>query len=467
MQIKSFDVEIPDNDPFKYDLLDREKYAKNLTQIVKKFNDGLVMSIDGQWGSGKTTFIDMWSKYLLKEKITTLHFNAWESDYQSEVLPALISKLSSIVKIKSKFKTNLLKTAGRVLVGFGSAVIDNKLGDGFTKDLTKIGLEEGEKIMNQAIENFENKQKTFEEFKNALSEYATSVEHMPIVFFIDELDRCKPSYAVEVLELVKHLFSVPGIVFVIATDKQQLANSIRGYYGSDLLDGKSYLERIFDIEFTLPEPTLDQFSESLYKHYGLEEFYSDPIRIEPKDEITDLIDVTSHLFYFFNYSLRTQHRIYAKIRVVMATFGNNYKTYPHILITLIILQKNHSDLFYSIKGHKISPNVLHQRLEEVLPDVKDPKRAQVFNYLLAFFIHSYTLSYKRVNPDFKYAIREETIREEVIKTKYDIEESRVVYTYQQIYQDNFLNRARSVIGGIREVDDYIERIEFAKSLKFD
>lgn len=60
------------------------------------------------------------------------------------------------------------------------------------------------------------------------------------MFIIDELDRCRPRYAVEVLEQIKHLFSVPGIVFVLSIDKVQLGNAIRGFYGSDLIDADEY-----------------------------------------------------------------------------------------------------------------------------------------------------------------------------------------------------------------------------------
>lgn len=81
-----------------------------------------------------------------------------------------------------------------------------------------------------------------------------------MIFIIDELDRCNPYYAVKVLERIKHLFNIPNIVFVLSIDKEQLSNSIRGYYGSDLIKADEYLKRFIDIEYTLPDPDVDVFA---------------------------------------------------------------------------------------------------------------------------------------------------------------------------------------------------------------
>ena len=68
---------------------------------------------------------------------------------------------------------------------------------------------------------------------------------------IDELDRCRPSYAIELLESAKHIFSVDGVVFALSTNRQQLEASIKGVYG-DSFSATDYLERFFDISFRLP-----------------------------------------------------------------------------------------------------------------------------------------------------------------------------------------------------------------------
>ena len=85
-------------------------------------------------------------------------------------------------------------------------------------------------------------------FKNSLANFIEkSTEDKPVVFIIDELDRCRPNYAVEVLEQIKHLFSVPKIVFVLSIDKEQLGHAVRGVYGSEKLNADEYLRRFIDI----------------------------------------------------------------------------------------------------------------------------------------------------------------------------------------------------------------------------
>jgi len=470
MQIKNFEVVIPDDTPFKNDLLDREKYAENLTKIITKFNNGLVLSIDGQWGAGKTTFIKMWDQYLKNQSITTLNFNAWENDYQNEVLPALISKLSSIAGANHRLRSNLIKNAGRALFSIGSAVIDHKLGDEFTKDLAKLGLDEGQKIMDRAISNFEQKQKTFEQFKKALTEYTQSIENKPIVFFIDELDRCKPSYAVDVLELIKHLFSVEGIVFVIATDKEQLANSIKGYYGSDDLDGKNYLERIFDLEFVLPKPPLERYAKHLYKYYGFDEFYEHISRegLGMGDDRRNMMEVTAHLFHYFNFSLRTQHRIFAQSRIVQTTFSHDYRTYPQIMIILLILKMKYPSTYLDVKEIKYKPEELLKKLESIFPDVKDPSHGQVINTAFAIIVQSYLLEYKKVNQNYIFPITKDNIRRsKLLTTKYDFDESDTTHNFDKIFVQLFIQPNSMMQDDLLELHQYIDRVEFMKNINLN
>lgn len=80
--------------------------------------------------------------------------------------------------------------------------------------------------------------------------------------FIDELDRCRPTYAIELLETVKHLFEIKGMIFVIATDTDQLQHSIKAVYGNRF-DARKYLDRFFHRSFSLKQVNLSSYIESL------------------------------------------------------------------------------------------------------------------------------------------------------------------------------------------------------------
>lgn len=105
----------------------------------------------------------------------------------------------------------------------------------------------------------ENKLRTLvkEYFEKLKTEHT---EH--IVFFIDELDRCKPTYAVNLLERMKHYFALDNVIFVISVNIEQLIHTIKKNYG-DGFDAYRYLDRFFDLKIKLPKANLDFYFQSL------------------------------------------------------------------------------------------------------------------------------------------------------------------------------------------------------------
>ena len=92
----------------------------------------------------------------------------------------------------------------------------------------------------------------------------------PMVFIIDELDRCRPTFAIELLERVKHIFDVPNLVFVFGINRDELCTSLQSIYGE--IDASVYLRRFFDMEFTLQEVDSAKFSRHLMQKFGVDTF---------------------------------------------------------------------------------------------------------------------------------------------------------------------------------------------------
>ena len=98
-----------------------------------------------------------------------------------------------------------------------------------------------EKAMEASLSDHNKKSEDLDEFKKTIGKWLeTSINSngadkpkKPMFVFIDELDRCRPTYAIELLETVKHLFDIPGLVFVIATNTDQLQHSIKAVYGAE------------------------------------------------------------------------------------------------------------------------------------------------------------------------------------------------------------------------------------------
>ncbi len=107
------------------------------------------------------------------------------------------------------------------------------------------------KAIENRLDELQERTNTVAAFKEALEQWAGADEG-PIVIFVDELDRCRPSFAVQLLERAKHFFEVPNVVFVLLLNKPQLEAAIKGVYGSGI-DAVTYLTKFITLTVTLPK----------------------------------------------------------------------------------------------------------------------------------------------------------------------------------------------------------------------
>ena len=241
--------------PFEHCKLKRQQHAVNLTNIVKNVNQPFVLVLDAKWGDGKTTFIKMWQKHLEKEEIDTIYFNAWENDFYEDPFMAFLGEISQ--HFKGKKIDGLLKTVRTKAVNIVKNIVSDKINDftGGTIDLQKK-IDEG--FVEQELTRYENQKTALREFKTALTTLVQeNKKKTPLVFFIDELDRCKPTYSIALLERLKHIFNVEGIFFVLAVDSVQLLKSFKAVYGD--IDSQQYFKRFVDITFSFPQADLEDF----------------------------------------------------------------------------------------------------------------------------------------------------------------------------------------------------------------
>ena len=272
----------------KDDLLNRKQIAVNLTNIIKNKSNLNVLAIDSSWGTGKTTFIKMWinmlktdkfniktksesDEYILNEYnycdyLKTIYFNAWENDYINDPLISLLSTLEeNLDELKNsaeKHIENSLKTLKKYSKPLLSSLV--KVITSNILDLEKIDL--GKKteemlpslsndLTNLVLNDVLAKKEVRILIKSTLKEYIDKVNKdstssKKVIIFIDELDRCRPTYAIELLETIKHFFNIENYIFVISLDKIQLSHSIKTVYGQDM-DSEGYLRRFFDLEYPL------------------------------------------------------------------------------------------------------------------------------------------------------------------------------------------------------------------------
>jgi len=239
LPLKPAEKEVNPDNPWQDDVLQRKACADKLTTILADQVTALTVSLDGKWGSGKTFLLKRWQKQLTKEGYTAIYYNAWEDDFIDDPLASLICQLwQELSCTRGRVTldvTKALKVVVELLIKLkvGSDtpldLIVNKLG----KDLKQILYQkssEGE-VLDQFILKTKLRMILCQKL-NELAESNFSSTKKPLIFIVDELDRCRPTFAIETLERIKHLFNIDHIVFVLGIDREQLGHSIKSVYGN-------------------------------------------------------------------------------------------------------------------------------------------------------------------------------------------------------------------------------------------
>ncbi len=177
----------------------------------------------------------------------------------------------------------------------------------------------------------------------------------PLILFIDELDRCRPNFAIELLEKAKHFFNIDNIIFILAIDKEQLGHSIRSMYGVGMnVDG--YLRRFINLDYNLPEPSTDAFCNALFDKLELTNHFTGQTGV---DKHKELLSTLKKLFKAFNFSLRDQEQCSSRLSIVLKTTPQNHHMHPAFLATLITLKISNQTLYTNyIKGYSAMNEII-------------------------------------------------------------------------------------------------------------
>lgn len=264
------------------DIFKREGFGERLANLIENAGGNPVIALDAGWGQGKSTFIKMWRGYLSNKRdpsIKTIYFDAFENDYQKDPFLALASEMYQLIseddaEKQIEFKDKAVK-AGKSLVRGAlkltvrtvtAGLIDGSAVDAVEKDLSNLIADQVDELVKDRFEHAQKDKKALRAFKEHLSKFAEEEgKGKPIVFIIDELDRCRPDFALELLEQVKHLFSVKGITFLLVTNRRQLEESIKAKYGREI-DAVSYLHKFINVWLTMPR-SAEEYNDNGYQYF--------------------------------------------------------------------------------------------------------------------------------------------------------------------------------------------------------
>lgn len=248
----------------------RNDAVYRLVELLQSIDDSFAIAINGEWGSGKTFFtkqVKMALDYLNKfssmdigtrdylEKhfkktfhefptYSTVYYDAWLNDNQEDPILSLI-----YVAFQSMAVTNISEkqySIGKTLCSIATAISGRNISDVF-KNL------KGEEVF-AGIKKADDIQQLIKElFDELINEHGDR-----LVFFIDELDRCKPDYAVRFLERIKHYLNDDRVTFVFSVNLSQLQWTIKKYYGENFSATK-YLDKFFDLHVDLPSVDVEEY----------------------------------------------------------------------------------------------------------------------------------------------------------------------------------------------------------------
>lgn len=218
---------------------------------------------------GKTYFAEALEKYVNDNneefEIKVLKFNAWENDYYNDPMKTLIGEMNEKNLLNSEVKEKAEK------------IIKNSIKSGLkilsTLLLRQFNLTDDD--VNAIKELFgginESELNDYKSYKEMVNNFKTALENKNIIgkkfeyklIIVDELDRCRPNFAIEVLETIKHIFNVKGLIFIFMINKNLLNKSVETLYGN-INDDEEYFKKFFDIEFNLPKLEFDNYLEKEY-----------------------------------------------------------------------------------------------------------------------------------------------------------------------------------------------------------
>jgi hypothetical protein len=273
------------NDPWADDILGRKKFGQMLADMIQGISQPFVMSVKGEWGSGKSVFMRRLEAELegRAPHIPVVFVDAWKYDYYEDPLYALVSAVEQRLAEENENDAaatgrKLFGAAGKVvapLAKIAGAAIDMATG-GAVATLVEGAGELGDAIFKAN----QGKRDAHGELRRELANARDSLldrskkeikkrqAEKKVVVIIDELDRCRPDYAIRLLERVKHFFDMPGYLFVVAVDGQNLHEAVRTLYGAHV-DGEKYLRKFFDLETYLPAPSTQNFNKLLRQSFAV------------------------------------------------------------------------------------------------------------------------------------------------------------------------------------------------------
>lgn len=386
MKVVIPELEISDDCGFspEVDIFKRQGFGERLANLVENSGGNPVIALDSGWGEGKSTFIKMWRGYLSNHReheITSIYFDAFENDYQKDPFLTLASEIYQLISVDDKEKQtefkekatravkSLARGALKVSVKVATAgIVDGSAVDSAEKEISNLVANQVDDLVKERFEHAKKDKLALKAFKDHLSEFVSEINNdKPIVFIIDELDRCRPDFALNLLEQLKHLFSVKGITFLLVTNRSQLEESIKSKYGQGI-DPINYLHKFINVWLSMPRSS-DEYNDNGYQflQYALKAMKDDNEEVVNNDVVSVLNDIVK----FYQPSFREIERVLSYFSIISNMAGSTryLPDYQYMIAIVCYLKACKPNSLKLVNGKLDYTTVINEsRLSEITDD---------------------------------------------------------------------------------------------------
>lgn len=320
-------------------------YAAALTEFIQKTETPITIGVQGDWGSGKTSLMNLIQK-ALGGKYPKIWVNTWKyaqtEPGQALAIAVFLAIIHQLTDKSGKEKARLMiQKIGKGLLSIGGKAVESHIGVSITAALAKGELD----ILFDKYESLENlKNQLTDMVEQTVGNKGTGLDR--IVVFVDDLDRVKPERAVEILEVLKIFLDIPGLVLVLACDYEVILQGLkaRAATGGEQVAGRSFFDKIIQVPFQMPSPSqekLENFIGSLFKKVGAS--------INGPDELKQVIEVLNNTT---GTNPRTIKRLVNILNLLLLILDNdkhkwddNVNNKAAIILTLVALQNAYPQVY--------------------------------------------------------------------------------------------------------------------------
>ena len=390
MRLTPPEPDIRDTDGFaKSDIFGHAEFGAWLANSIYGLQMPSVLALTSGWGNGKTVFAKQLAGELRNkwaqtederkaENAPVIYFDAFANDYQENALFALAGEVMKFIGRRGKITREVKKSVARIAKGVGSVMAEGvaRYATGGLAGATNIA-DAMESALEKRMKEAGQGRDAICEFREALKDTAEKIGGgQPLVFIVDELDRCRPDFALEILEKIKHLFSVENVCFLVVTNLEQFKAVVQRTYGYSDDEARVYLDKFFHHVFRLP-------LSNQHPTFNVEKYISHLWDVMCFPPISDeMMQYMKRIAVHHEMSLRDIEQMFACAALIQLE-GNSFRNFGPFMIVAALRALR-----------KINPNVYGEILQgtaswdDLPPKIKQGPIGPVL-YLIKGYLNEY------------------------------------------------------------------------------